>query len=144
MSDAQLLLLADVVLVVHFLIAAFNAFSLPVIWMGALAGWQFVRNPWFRYSHVGLMGFVLAETVAGKLCPLTIWEGMLRHAGGEGWAGEGESFIGHWVGKILFHDFSQTQYAVAYGVFFGLIVLTFLLVPVRRTRKNLPGRPSSE
>lgn len=140
MTDAQLLILADAVLVAHFLIAAFNAFSLPVIWIGGLAGWAFVRNPWFRYSHVGLMGFVLAETVAGKLCPLTIWEGMLRREGGQGWAGDGESFIGHWLGRLLFHDFSQTQFAVAYGLFFGLIIATFFLVPVRRKGKNLPHR----
>ena len=128
------------VLVVHFLIATFNALSLPVIWLGGLAGWKFVRNPWFRFTHVGLMGFVLAETVAGALCPLTVWEGMLRRMGGEGWAGEGRSFIGHWVGKLLFHDFSRMQYGLAYGLFFGLILLTFLLVPVRRTGKNLRTR----
>ena len=58
--------------------------------------------------------------------------------GGEEWAGKGQSFIGHWVGKLLFHDFSPVQYGVAYGLFFGLILLTFLLVPVRRTGKNLP------
>ena len=144
MSDAQLLLAADVVLAVHFLIAVFNAFSLPVIWAGGLASWRFVRNPWFRYTHAGLMGFVLVETAVGQLCPLTVWEGMLRRAGGEGWAGEGQSFIGRWVGKLLFHDFSQVQYAVAYGLFFGLIVLTFFLVPVRRTGKNLPDSPSSK
>jgi len=44
-----------------------------LIWFGAAIRWPFVRNPWFRYSHVGLMGFVLAEALAGALCPLTIW-----------------------------------------------------------------------
>lgn len=139
MTDTQLLLVADMILVIHFLIAAFNALSLPVIWVGALTGWRFVHNPRFRYTHVGLMAFVLAETVVGQLCPLTVWEGMLRRAGGEGWAGEGQSFIGRWVGKLLFHDFSQTQYAIAYGIFFGLIILTFFLVPIRRTGKKLPS-----
>lgn len=138
MTEGQILLLADIILVVHFCIAAFNAFSLPVIWVGALAGWRFVRNPWFRYSHVGLMGFVLAETLAGQLCPLTAWEGALRRAVGQAGPGESQSFIGYWAGKALFHDFSQTQYGVAYGLFFGLIVLTFFLVPVRKRRKNLP------
>lgn len=139
MTDTQLLLLADVVLVIHFLIAAFNVFSLPLIWVGRLAGWAFVHNPWFRFTHLGLMGFVLGETLIGKLCPLTIWEGELRQAAGEGWAGSGQTFVGYWVGKILFHDFSQTQYTVAYALFFGLITLTFVLVPVRRKRKKLPG-----
>lgn len=138
MTDAQLVLLADVILVVHFLIAVFNAFSLPVIWLGAIARWSFVHNPWFRFSHVGLMGFVAVEALAGQLCPLTIWEGMLRMEAGEGWAGSGQTFIGYWVGRMLFHDFSHTQYTVAYSLFFALIILTLFLVPVRRKGKNLP------
>ena len=144
MTDPQLLLLADAVLAVHVLIAAFNAFSLPVIWAGGLADWSFVRNPWFRFSHVGLMGFVLAETVAGQICPLTAWEGVLRQTGGQGWAGQGQSFIGYWAGKLLFHDFSQTQFGVAYGLFFGLILLTLFLVPVRRRGKILPDAAEDE
>ncbi|MBG0790570.1 MAG: DUF2784 domain-containing protein [Desulfovibrionaceae bacterium] len=138
MTDGQMLLPADAVLAAHFLIAAFNALSLPVIWLGGLLGWRFVRNPWFRFSHVGLMGFVLAETVAGALCPLTVWETALRRAAGHGPAGEGQTFVGYWLGRLLFHDFTQTQFAVAYGLFFGLILLTLLLVPVGRTRKKLP------
>lgn len=141
MTESQILLLADVILVVHFGIAAFNAFSLPVIWIGAMAGWRFVRNPWFRYSHVGLMGFVLIETLAGKLCPLTVWESALRRAVGQAGPGESQTFIGYWVGKALFHDFSQTQYTVAYTLFFGLIGLTLFLVPVRKKRKKLPDHP---
>lgn len=138
MTDAQLLLLADTVLVVHFFIAAFNAFSLPVIWIGRLARWPFVHNPWFRFTHVGLMGFVVVETLAGKLCPLTIWEARLRQAAGDGWAGTGQTFVGYWVSRALFHDFTQTQYAVAYALFFGLIVVTFVLVPVRMKGKKVP------
>ncbi|BDQ34237.1 DUF2784 domain-containing protein [Pseudodesulfovibrio portus] len=144
MTESRLLLLADAVLAVHVLIAAFNAFSLPVIWLGAWRGWRFVRNPWFRFSHVGLMGFVLAETVAGRLCPLTVWEGVLRRAGGQGWARQGQSFIGYWAGKLLFHDFSQLQFGVAYGLFFGLILLTLFLVPVRRRGKILPDMTKEE
>lgn len=138
MTDGQTLLLADAVLAGHFLIAAFNALSLPVIWLGGWRGWEFVRNPWFRFTHVGLMGSVLAEAAAGKLCPLTVWEAALRRAAGQGTADQGQTFVGYWVGRLLFHDFSQAQYATAYGLFFGLILLTFLLVPVRRSRKNLP------
>lgn len=138
MTDSGLILLADAVLAVHVLIAAFNAFALPVIWLGAWRGRRFVRNPWFRLSHVGLMGFVLAETAAGRLCPLTEWEGLLRRAGGEGWAGEGRTFIGYWAGRILFHDFSPAQFTAAYSVFFALVVATLFLVPIRFGRKKLP------
>jgi hypothetical protein len=69
---------ADALLVFHVLLAAFNALSLPLIWLGAWRGWGFVRNPWLRWSHVALMGFVLAETLLGRTCPLTVWEAQLR------------------------------------------------------------------
>jgi hypothetical protein len=130
---------ADAVLVVHFGIAAFLALGLPVIWIGAAAGWRFVRNPWFRWPHAGLMGVVLAETVAGKLCPLTVWEAALRRAAGEG-GDASASFVGYWLGRVLFLDFAPVWFAVAYGLFFGLIVLTLLLVPVRRAAKPADPR----
>ncbi|MGE4422437.1 MAG: DUF2784 domain-containing protein [Pseudodesulfovibrio sp.] len=129
---------ADAVLVVHFGIAAFLALGLPVIWIGAAAGWRFVRNPWFRWSHAGLMGVVLAETVAGILCPLTAWEAALRRAAGEG-GDEPASFVGYWLGRVLFYDFDPAWFGIAYGLFFGLIVLTLFLVPVRRAAK--PAAP---
>lgn len=123
--DGGELLLADLILAVHGAIALFITLGLPVIWAGAAAGWRFVHNPWFRYIHAGLMGVVLLETVAGVLCPLTLLEGALRRSAGQGGPGEGESFIGYWVGKLLFHDFTWTQYIVAYALFFGLVLLTF-------------------
>ena len=136
MSNAALLFWADVVLAVHFLIAAFNALSLPVIWIGAAARLTFVRNPWFRWSHVALMGFVLAETLAGRLCPLTEWEATLRRAAGQG--GDDGTFVGHWLGRLLFLNLDPVWFIAGYAVFFGLIVLTLFLVPVRRGRKKLP------
>src|SRR5258705_497530 len=45
-------LLADALLVVHFLIAGFIVGGLILVWIGALAGWAWVRNRWFRYLHL--------------------------------------------------------------------------------------------
>jgi hypothetical protein len=130
--------LADAVLIVHFGIAAFLVLGLPVVWIGAAAGWDFVRNPWFRWSHAGLMGFVLIETVAGKLCPLTVWEAALRRAAGQDGTGP-VSFVEYWLGRLLFLDFAPVWFGVAYGMFFALILLTLFLVPVRRPAK--PAAP---
>ncbi|WP_319541454.1 DUF2784 domain-containing protein [uncultured Pseudodesulfovibrio sp.] len=140
MTDSQILLLADIVLVIHFTIAGYLALGLPVIWIGRMLGWQFIHNPWFRYSHAGLMGVVLFESLVGIFCPLTAWEGALRRAAGQHGAGQGESFVSHWFGKILFHEFNDTAYTVAYGLFFVLVVLTLLLVPVRKKRKKMPNK----
>lgn len=129
MDTGQILILADMILVVHFLIAGYLALGLPLIWLGRLAGWRFVHNPWFRYSHAGLMGFVLLESLVGIFCPLTIWEGALRRSAGQGGVGE-TSFIGHWVGRLLFHDFDEGFFTVAYGIFFTAVIITLWLVPV--------------
>lgn len=128
MSGGQAVLLADAILVIHFLIAAFLVFGLPVIWVGAFLKWRFVRNPWFRFSHAGLMGFVLAETLLGHLCPLTVWEAALRGNT------TGQGFIVYWVDRLLFHDLDPTVFVVAYALFFAAVLATFLIVPVRRGR----------
>ena len=38
------LVLADAILVVHGVIVLFNVGALPVIWLGHLRGWRFVRS----------------------------------------------------------------------------------------------------
>lgn len=136
MTDAQLLLLADTVLVIHFAIAAFNVFSLPVIWIGALLKKRFVHNPWFRLTHLGIMAFVVEETLMGRLCPLTIWEGDLRRAAGAGGPGDGQASIPRLLGDLLFSQYDDTTYMIVYSLFFAAIVGTVLLVPIRFKRRR--------
>lgn len=139
MTDGQIILLADVILIVHFAIAVFITWALPVIWVGGFLRWRFVTSPWFRLTHVGLMGFVVVESLLGKLCPLTIWEAALRRGTGTGGAGDGQSFVAYWVGKLLFHDLSEETYTIIYILFFLAVVATFFLVPIRwpiRMREN--------
>lgn len=133
MSSELFLFFADVVLIAHVLVAAFNAFALPMIWVGAWCGWTFVRNPWFRFTHIGLMGVVLAETLLGMACPLTTWEYQLRHAAG--WhSGAGESFVGYWLGRILFYECESWKFMAVYGAFYALVLLSLWWVPVRLRR----------
>ena len=77
------ILLADVVLVVHFLIAAFNILALPATVLGLAMGWQFARNRFFRLAHLVCMGVVLLFAALGRYCPLTDWESALRIAAGQ-------------------------------------------------------------
>lgn len=72
------MLLADLVLIIHFLYVLFVVGSLPVIWLGAWLRLTFVRNPWFRYLHLAAILFVVAESLLGVVCPLTAWENTLR------------------------------------------------------------------
>jgi polyferredoxin len=117
---------ADVLLVVHFLIAAFIVAGLLLVWLGAAFGWEWVRNPWFRYLHLGAIAFVAAEALLGIACPLTVWEDVLR--GGA----RPESFVARWVQRLLYYRAPEWVFTAAYAAWTLATLLTLRLVPPRR------------
>lgn len=119
-------LVADALLVLHFAIAAFVVGGLVLVWIGAAAGWAWVRNPWFRYAHLGAIVFVAAEALLGYACPLTVWEDLLR--GGV----RPESFIGRWVYRLLYYHAPEWVFTTAYAGWAAATVITLILVPARR------------
>ena len=119
-------MVADALLVVHFLIAAFIVAGLVLVWLGAALGWRWVRNPWFRYLHLGAIAFVAAEALLGIACPLTIWEDVLR--GGV----RAESFVGRWVQGLLYYRAPEWVFTAAYVAWTLATLLTLRLVPPRR------------
>ena len=122
-------MMADVLLVVHFLIVAFIVGGLLLVWVGAVLGWRWVRNPWFRYAHLGAIAFVAAEAVLGVMCPLTVWEDMLR--GGV----TAESFVGRWVRYFLYYTAPQWVFTAAYAGWTLATLLTLWQVPPRPMRR---------
>ena len=56
---------ADALLFVHTLFVLFVILGLLLIIVGGLKHWQWVRNPWFRLSHLAAIGFVVAQAWAG-------------------------------------------------------------------------------
>ncbi len=126
--------LADVTVVVHASIACFVVFGLFVVLVGRVAGWQWVRNFWFRSIHLGLIVAIVVFPLIGGLCPLTELENWLRRqSGGEAYPG---SFIAHWVHELLFVEVSSQMIAVTYCLFGVVVFLTFFLVPPRWPRKR--------
>jgi hypothetical protein len=119
-------LLADALLVSHFAIVLFIAGGLIFVWLGAALAWRWVRNPWFRYLHLGAIVFVAGEALFGFACPLTVWEDLLR--GGV----RPESFIGRWVRYLLFYEAPEWVFTVAYAAWAAATLVTFWLVPPRR------------
>lgn len=120
------MLLADFVLILHFLYVLFVVGSLPVIWLGAWFRRSFVRNPWFRYAHLTAILFVVAESLLGVVCPLTVWENTLRQVESE------TSFIQHWLHRIMFYNVAEGVLTTIYILFAVLVALTFKWVPPRR------------
>ena len=119
-------MLADLLLVLHFLIAGFIVAALVLVWAGAFAGWAWIRNPWFRYLHLAAIAFVAAEALLGVACPLTIWEDLLR--GGV----RPESFVGRWVYRLLYYNAPEWVFTALYAAWTAATAVTLWLVPPRR------------
>ena len=93
-------ILADVIVVAHAAYVGFVVLGLVAILAGVAFRWQWVRNPWFRWTHLTMIGIVVAEALAGIPCPLTVWEHQLRKGAGQvAYAGD---FIGYWTHRLLF------------------------------------------
>jgi hypothetical protein len=118
--------LADALLVLHFLIAAFIVGGLVLTWAGAAAGWRWVRNPWFRYAHLAAIVFVAGEGLLGVACPLTVGEDLLRGGVRPG------SFVGRWVRALLYYEVPQSTFTVLYVLWAAATVVTLWRVPPRR------------
>ena len=127
------MLLADLILVAHTLFVAFVVLGQVAILLGGCRRWRWVRNLRFRVLHLVAVGYVVAETWLGLLCPLTEWENRLRAAaGGDAYAG---SFIGHWLHEILYYDFAPWVFIAAYTVF-GILVLSSWWLVRPENRRN--------
>ena len=121
-------MIADVLLVSHFLIAGFVVLGLILVWAGAIAGWSWIRNPWFRYLHLAAIMLVAAEALLGYACPLTVWEDLLR--GGV----RPESFVGRWVYRLLYYNAPEWVFTTLYAAWAAATVVTLWLVPVNHQR----------
>jgi hypothetical protein len=121
--------LADLILVIHFALVVFIVAGLPLIWIGAALGWQWVRNPWFRLAHLTGILFVAFEAVIGMVCPLTTWEAELR----DGQAPE-TGFIERYVGGLLFYDLPPWVFTFCYLGFALAVALTYYQFPPKRFR----------
>jgi hypothetical protein len=131
--------LADLILIAHFAFVLFVVGGLALTWIGAAAGWRWVRSFWFRIAHLAAICFVSAEALLGMICPLTEWEDTLRGAPTEA------GFVARWIHRLLFYNFSEWMFTTAYMLFALAVALTFWLVPPRRRGTptgNRTGRAS--
>jgi hypothetical protein len=119
-------LLADLILVTHFLFVLFVVGGLPAIWLGAARGWRWVRNLWFRAGHLAAIVLVTAESLAGIWCPLTVWEDALRGDRND------MSFVARIVHRLLYYSFPEWVFTALYSAFAVAVAATFWLIPPRR------------
>jgi len=96
------------------------------VWLGAAAGWGWVRNRWFRILHLAAIGLIALEGILGVACPLTVWEDLLR--GGL----QPRSFVGRWVQRLLYYDAPEGLFTALYVAWALATLVTLWLVPPRK------------
>lgn len=121
--------LADLVLISHGLVVAFAVLGQLLFMLGGGLGWRWVRVLWIRLAHFALIAFVLVQSGLGASCPLTLWEQSLRRQAGQ--TAYTESFIEHWLSRLIFFDAAPWVFFLLYTLFAVLVLLTWYRVPPR-------------
>ena len=125
-------LLADLVVAIHSGFVGFVILGQVAILTGLCLRWQWIRNPWFRLSHLCAILLVAFESLASIDCPLTVWEGQLRKLAGQNVSEA--TFIGRILDNLLFYDFQPWVFNTIYIGFALLVLATFVAAPPRFTR----------
>ncbi len=120
-------ILANLVVALHVAYVAFVVLGLAAIFIGAAAGWRWVRNIWFRAAHLAAIALVLFESLAGVACPLTTIENSLRIRAGE--SPYAADFLGYWLDHLIFYHAPAWVFIGLYAIFMLVVALTFWLVP---------------
>lgn len=134
-------LAADLVVISHLAYMAYVVLGEVLIVAGIILRWQWVRNPWFRWTHLAAILLVVVETAIGMTCPLTDWEYELRELAGQVVKDRDASFTGRVVRQVLFvcDAASQDTLNVAYFAFGTLVLTTLFLAPPRRRKVAPPA-----
>src|SRR5712671_6186369 len=74
--------MASAVAATHISYFLFVSGGFVSILVGAFRKWDWIRNPWFRLSHIAAVYVVIAEDVFHIQCPLNTLEGNLRSDSG--------------------------------------------------------------
>ncbi len=130
-------LLADLLSACHLALMVYVILGQLLILLGIVFRWRWVRNPWFRWTHMAAILTVAAEALLGVTCPLTNWEVDLRKLAGQ--QTDDRTFTARIVNKFLFPldefpDADPFILTLGYYGFAVLVLITFVLLP--------PGLPA--
>jgi len=131
-SSTIYLIAADAVLLLHILLAAFIVIGLLLIFAGKLRRWSWVRNPWFRLTHLIAISIVVIQSWFGIICSLTTIEMTLRSRGGG--AVYPGSFISHWLETLLYYQLPAWVFVVCYMIFGVIVAASWFWIRPRRFR----------
>lgn len=129
---------ADCILIFHFMYVSYILFGILFIIIGFIFHKKAIRNPIFRWTHLGALGIVIAETFLGIFCPLTELEASLRNAAGDSFLYP-KGFIAYWVHRILFYDWPAWVFSLLYLMIFLLMIILLILIPPRKFTEVIKG-----
>ena len=129
-------LAADALVVVHILYVAYIVVGLALILVGLRRRRNWIRNPWFRLTHLVAILIVIYEIIVKANCPLTTWEMRLRAMAGQ--AVNQTTFMDRLLSFILVADAPRWLVSGLYFAFGLAITLVFVFAPPRwkRVREN--------
>ena len=116
--------LADLMVAIHVGYVGYVVVGLLLIVLGWIVGWKWVRNFWFRLSHLIMMLVVVYEEVMHIRCPLSVWEEHFRILAGQ--PVSGETFMGRLLHRLLFYEAPPIVFTIGYFTFGALVLATFL------------------
>lgn len=134
--------LADLMVAIHVGYVGYVVVGQLAIWAGWALRRQFVRNFWFRATHLLAIGIVAFEEVMDIRCPLSVWEEHFRELAGQ--PTTGETFLGRLLHSLIFYDFQPWVFTAIYMGTLAVVGLTLVLCPPRRPfRRAAAPAPAS-
>ena len=129
-------LAADAIVGIHILYVAYIVAGLVLILVGLRRKWNWVRNPWFRVTHLIAILIVIYEIIVKANCPLTTWEMQLRAMAGQ--PVNQTTFMDRLLTFILVADAPRWLVSGLYFAFGLAITLLFVFAPPhwKRVREN--------
>ncbi|SMB22618.1 putative threonine efflux protein [Sterolibacterium denitrificans] len=139
MSPACYQVLANAVLIAHFLFVIGVVGGLVLIVWGGFREWAWVRKLWLRLAHLAGIALVVLESWLGVACPLTSLELWLRELAGQ--ATYSGDFIAYWVRQFMFFTAPSWVFTVCYTAFGVLVLLSWWWFPPRPARLSALQKP---
>jgi len=119
----------------HFAFVVFVVCGFVLILIGLIANWSCVNNRYFRITHLLAVAIVVLQAWFGQICPLTLWESALRQKAGQ--VGYEQSFVAHWLHKLLFYEAEAWVFTTVYTVFAAFVVLVWVAGRLKRSNRTV-------
>lgn len=118
------MVIADIVMLIHFMFVAFVVGGQSLIIIGYHRKWRLAANLLIPRLHMACVLYVVVQAWAGQWCPLTLLENRYRQTAGQ--ETYRSSFIQDWVGRTIYYDAPHWVFMIIYTVF-GAVALIYWL-----------------